>query len=288
MQPITLTVGPLAAGSANAVALSQTPSAGVMVINGTPSGGKTTKGFQGTGSISANVLTITATSFGAVTPGQLLTGLHGILPNTVVLAPGPVANTWIVNNAQTVTSTTIIGGEVVTMDQPRQVLITTVADESGNTFTISGTDWAGDPISETLAGPAIGTVASVLSYLTVTQVAIASTAGGAITVGTNGVASSPWARLDGFAGQTVALQCDVSAAGANYTVQSTMDDPNSPTNPTTPAAMTWINSTDNSVVNASASAQSFYPFVPLWMRVVLNSGSGSVSMTLQQHGVAPY
>ena len=79
-------------------------------------------------------------------------------------------------------------------DAPRQVLITTTADETSKTFTIKGTDWAGSPISEVIAGVNNSTVASVLSYATVTSIVVSAALAGAVTVGTNGVASSPWVR----------------------------------------------------------------------------------------------
>lgn len=217
MQPITVTVGPLNAGSANSVALSQTPTKGPLTLNGS-----------------------------LATAG------------------------------------------VVTMDKPRQVLITTGSGtESTKTFTITGTDWAGSPISEVVQGPSATTATSVLSYLTITSIVISANAAGALTVGTNGVAYSPWARLDGFAAQVIGLQCTVSGT-ANYTVQSSFDDPNSPTASVAPQSMTWINSQDPSVVTATTSLQSFFPYCPVWVRTQLNSGSGSVVTTVQQSSSVPY
>lgn len=283
MLPITVSVGPLQTASPNNISLSQTPNAaGLLLLNGTPAGGSLNESGQGVGSITGNLMTITSPARQFVA-GQFLSGSKAIAPGTFITAPGQVANTWILNNAQTVASGNIFGDLYPTLDAPRQIVITTVADESGKTFTINGTDWAGSPITEQLTGPAIGTVTSVLSYKTVTSIAISAAASGAITVGTAASASSPWVRMDGFASQVLGLQCDV-AGTVNYTVQSTFDDPNWTSNATPPAAMGWINSNDNGVVNATASAQSFYPFTPLWLRVVLNSGSGSVSMTVLQSG----
>ena len=217
MQPITVTVGPLTAGSANSVALSQTPSAGPLTLNGS-----------------------------------------------------------------------LATGGVVTMDHPRQVLITTGSGaESTKTFTITGTDWAGSPISEVVQGPSGTTATSVLSYATITSIVISANAAGALTVGTNGVGYSPWVRLDGFAAQVVGLQCSVSGT-VNYTVQTSFDDPNSPTAPVAPQLMTWINAQDPSTVAATASVQSFLPYCPLWIRTQLNSGSGSVVTTVQQSSSVPY
>lgn len=217
MQPIVVTVGPLAASSANNIALSQTPgAAGNLTLNGS-------------------------------------------------LSSGGVAR---LVNAQ-------------------QVLITTTGNETAKSFTITGTDWAGSPISEVVTGIPSGTAqASILSYLTVTSIAISAAAAAALTVGTNGEASSPWVRLDGWANPSVSKQCAVSGT-VNYTVQYSNDDPNSNTSPVNPNAMSWFDDMNTEFVAATASQYDLWAFVPLWVRCVLNSGSGSVTMTIQQTGAAP-
>lgn len=186
----------------------------------------------------------------------------------------------ITASGSTASTITIGNFRQATLDKPRRVLITT---GSAISFTIYGTDWAGAPISETVTNSG-ASVASVLDYATVTAISN-SAAGTTITVGTNGVASSPWVRLDEWAFAQTGLQCTV-AGTANYTVQLTYDDPNSLTNPVTPALMTWLNSSDPGVVAASASAPSLFTVSPMYTRVVLNSGSGSVTMTVLQYASA--
>jgi hypothetical protein len=215
MRPITVTVGPLAAASANSLALAQTPAAGAVTLNGS-----------------------------------------------------------------------LASGGIVTMDTPRRVLITTTGNESTNTFTITGTNWSGNPISESLLGANIGTSQSVLDYATVASIKIANNAAAAFTIGTNGVASSPWIRLDEWALPQTSLQFDVTGT-VSYTVQQTLDDPNSPTNPVASALVNWVNSSDASVVNATTTAQSNYAYSPTYVRILLNSGSGSVTGKLVQSGVVP-
>ncbi len=211
MRPIVVTVGPLAAASANNIALIQTPgAAGPLTLNGS----------------------------------------------------------------------TVVKG-VAVLDQARQVLITTTDDESANTFTITGTDWTGDVISEVVAGPDDTTAASVLSYKTVTSVVISGAAGAGLTVGTNGAASSPWVAFDPWSNSYVAIQLTVSGT-VNATLQQTLDDPNSPTNPVNPNAMTWVNSNDTAAVGFTGTIQTNYGFAPAWARILLNSGTGSVTGTFIQ------
>ena len=217
MREITFSVGPLAAASANAICLSQTP------------------------------------------------GAAGNLTIAGALASGGVA----------------------TMDTPRRVLITAAGNESTKTFTIYGTNWSGQNISETITGPNVSTAQSVLDYATVTRISISAAAAGAITVGTSGVASSQWVMLDHWANAQTAVQAVVSGT-ANYTIQQTLDSTNSTTAPVAPTSVTWFSSADAAVVNATASAQSSYAYSPTMVRVTLNSGSGSVTVKLVQFGVVPY
>lgn len=176
-----------------------------------------------------------------------------------------------------------------TMDMARRVIITSGGDDTGITFTLAGTDWAGNPIGEVVAGVSTAAASSVLDYLTVTSVLASGASAGALQVGTNGVAGSPWARFDDYAGNSqFGLQATVSGT-VNYSVQYTYDDPNVITNqsptPTYQLArseVTWVDSADTAVVGATATKQSTGTVVPEFARVLLNSGSGSVTMTIRQ------
>lgn len=212
MRPIIATVGPLAAASANAICLSQTPTVGTLTING-------------------------------------------------ALASGGVA----------------------TMDTPRRVLITTAANESTRTFTVTGTNVSGNAISEAITGPNIGTAGSVLDYATVTSITISGNAAGAVTVGTNGIASSPWVRFDEWSQPDTGIQC-IASGTVNYTVQQTLDDPNSPYSSVAPASVSWVSHPDTNLVGATGNVQGNYAFAPTYARVLLNSGTGSVRATFIQSG----
>lgn len=214
MRPVTVSVGPLAAGSANSIALSQTPgAAGALTLNGS----------------------------------------------------------------------TVSGG-VAILDNQRRVLITTA--DTTHTFTVTGTTPTGAVISE-VVGPISTSAYTAQDFKTVTSVTINGAATAAVTVGTNAIASTPWVRFDDYAPGSVSIQCDVSGT-VNYTIQQTLDDPNSATNPVTPSAVTWINTSDTAGVNATGAIQSNYQFAPVFARVLLNSGTGSVTATFLQSGAVPY
>ena len=143
-----------------------------------------------------------------------------------------------------------------------------------------------DLATEVITGVNASTVDSVLDYATVTSITPSGATTGAITVGTSPVAGSAWARMDDWALSSIALQVGVTGT-VNYTVQQTMDDPNSPTDAVALASVKWVNSSDTNVVSATATQQSSYSFVPMFVRVVLNSGTGSISATVRQSGVNP-
>lgn len=211
----------------------------------------------------------------------------------ITVTVGPLA-TAVANNialSQTPTTTFTLNGSLVVsgvavLDVARRVLFTPAGNESANTFTVVGTDAAGNTITDVVAGGNATATYSALDFKTVTSITLKNGAAGAITVGTNGVASSPWVRLDNWAFPQISIQCNVTGT-VNYTVQQTLDDPNSPTDPVAPYLVTWVNSSDTAVVGATSTVQSNYAFVPIFARVLLNSGTGSVTARFVQAGNAP-
>jgi hypothetical protein len=96
-----------------------------------------------------------------------------------------------------------------------------------------------------------------------------------------------WVRLDEYSLPQTSIQVTVSGT-VNYTVQQTLQDPNSPTNPVLPYLVSWVNSADPAVIASTATAQSNYTYAPCWAKVTLNSGTGSISAVFAQSGNAPY
>ena len=89
-------------------------------------------------------------------------------------------------------------GGVATMDVARHVSITSAGNDSGRTFTVTGTDRYGNTITEAITGPNATTVTGTKNFKTVTQVAIDDAAAGAITVGSADEAEGPWMQLDHY------------------------------------------------------------------------------------------
>jgi len=220
---------------------------------------------------------------------------------TIVATVGPLAAASANNIAQsqtpgaagalTLNGTTVVGG-IAYLDTARRILITTA--DTTHVFTVTGTTPTGAVITETV-GPITTSAYTTQDFATVASVKINGGATAAVTVGTNGVASTPWVRIDEWATPQVDIQCDVTGT-VNYTVQSSQDDPNSPTNPVLPQNMFWANSPDTNAVGATASVQTGYGALLAYaslisggfVRATLNSGTGRVSMTVTQPGAVPY
>lgn len=209
----------------------------------------------------------------------------------IIVSVGPLAAASA-NSIATIQTTAgaadlTLTSSTVTLDTPRQVLITNNGNDTGITFTVYGTSFTGQAISQTVTGTSGSSVATTLDFATVTRVATSgATSVSGVTVGTNGVAGSSWVRLDDFAPAQVTVQATVSGT-VNYTVQTTLDDPNDPTNPVAIGSVTWLNSLDTNAVSQSVSRSSYFAYAPRYARVLLNSGTGSVTATILQSSNGP-
>lgn len=211
-------------------------------------------------------------------------------PTTVTVGPLAAASATNIATSQTPTTSVTLNGSTVTggvatLDTPRRILITNGASEASNVFTITGTGLNGTAQVEALNGAA-SAFYSNLDFLTVSSITLKVAASGTITVGTNGIASSQWVRLDDYAPGLTSIQCTASGT-VNYTIQSTLQDPNSPTNSVLPYSVVWVNTSDAVAVGATASLQSNFQFAPIFAKVLLNSGTGSVSTVFLQSSNGP-
>lgn len=214
----------------------------------------------------------------------------------IIVSVGPLAAASANNIAlsQTVTGAaavtlngSLVTGGVATLDKPRRILITNAGNDTGITFTVTGTSFTGGTISETVTGTSGSAVATTLDFATVTSIVTSgSTSVSGITVGTNGVAGSSWVRIDDWAPATWSVQANATGT-VNYTVQTTSDDPNDPTNPVAIGSVQWVSSSDTNLVGASATKFGVFTGAPRYVRVLLNSGTGSVSATILQSSNGP-
>jgi hypothetical protein len=281
MRPITVNVGPLAAVSSIGAPI-PIGSVGTFSLNLVPTGGSNNAAWVGVGTITNGVLSISSTTSGAIAAGMRL-NTTGLAPNTRVLGPGPTPGTWIVYPTQTVSPVpSIRGNQVVTLDAPRQVQIANTEAAGTNSFTVSGTDAAGNQISETLVSTGAAVTTSQ-NFATVTQISCSAPLAAVVTVGTAATATSPLVMFDPWATPASITKQATLTGAATFSVQISNDDPNAPGGPP-PGAMTWSPDPDATFVGATTPVEGAWAFVPLYARVLLTAGAGSVRMTFAQQG----
>lgn len=176
----------------------------------------------------------------------------------------------------------------------RRVLIASSGADAGIVFTVAGTDRNGNTQTETVT--AVTSIASQYTFrdfATVTGVTSSAATAGNITVGTNGVGSSPWIA-DSFLAPAWALAVACSGpAGTNYTVEHTYDDFNQISSnlpqgfSLEPASNVPPTAWSNPVIAAvSGSNEARYIDWPIFgHRLTIISGTGSVTMWSIQTGI---
>lgn len=215
------------------------------------------------------------------------------MARTVVVSAGPFAAASATRfvNAVTPTSGTALTLLTNTVDAvQRRILLTVGSEGADRTLLLTGTNAAGNVISETVAVPAssAGTIISALDYLTLTS-ALPGGAGwtaalnlGTVATVTSG--SSPWVRLDEYGFGPVDIEVDVSGT-VNYTVEYSGDDPNLmlPQIAVPPASMIW---TAGTLAAQTTSKRDQLTAAPKWARITANSytTTGSAKMNITQLG----
>lgn len=141
-------------------------------------------------------------------------------------------------------------------------------DQSGATYTVTGTDADGKSITEYITGPTAGaTVESSRYFKTVTAVAIASPAAGStVDIGTVDEASTATIPLDHYSSVQPSAQATVTGT-INFDIEVTLEDPQDVTEQ---SSLDWINDANFTGKTASLINQLGIPGNRA-MRVVVNS-----------------
>ena len=122
--------------------------------------------------------------------------------NGICTASTPAASGAMTLNGALVTDS------VAYMPSQRPVLIYSSGNDSGVTFTVTGTDGAGATVAETITGPNVTTVYSTSTFLTVTAVSISGAGTGSIEIGC--VGDNVGIELDGGTVQWTYLSAALS------------------------------------------------------------------------------
>jgi hypothetical protein len=126
----------------------------------------------------------------------------------------------------TINGANATGGVYTAPTNPRYLSITTAANESTKTFTITGTDRNGNSLVYATVGAASATTTVYpVSFQTITSVAVSAATAGAITVGFAAQGATGWIPLDRHSSPTIGIGVKLStSANLTFTMQSTYDD----------------------------------------------------------------
>ena len=98
------------------------------------------------------------------------------------------------NNANLVIGGALASGGAVTFDQPRNVTILSAGDDSGISFTVTGTDETGSSATESITGANAGTATGSAYFATVTAIAAVGDPAGNVSAGSGATIAAPMFR----------------------------------------------------------------------------------------------
>lgn len=155
-----------------------------------------------------------------------------------------------------------------------------ITDHSGKTALLTGTDADDKAITETVTLPgASATVESSLYFKTLTSIVPSATIGSdTMDIGWVDEVVSKTYPINWRGGD---MKIGIIITGTmDVTLQHTFDDVQDATIAASQGAMAWINTSDSNAVNATASVNSFYDYLPRAARLVVNSYSSGAEVDI--------
>ena len=95
------------------------------------------------------------------------------------------------NNANLVLGGALTSGGAVTFDEPRNITILSAGDDSGISFTVTGTDEQGDAVTESITGANAGTATGSTFFTTISQIAAVGNPAGNVSAGSGTSVAAP-------------------------------------------------------------------------------------------------
>lgn len=177
----------------------------------------------------------------------------------------------------------LVTGGVANLTTQRQVIITSGGNDSGISFTITGTNDNNIVISETITGANAGAATSTVNFLTVTSITHTGSVASTVTAGTNGVGCTAPIPLAHY--QTpfnVSLALEFPTAGSTATVQYTYDDVFS-LSVVQSNSLRWTDITSLTSKSSDADGSLTAPVAAVRMKIT--TGTAPVTLTVRQAGL---
>lgn len=170
----------------------------------------------------------------------------------------------------------LISGGILTLATPQHISVSCAGSDAAKTFTVTGTDFIGAALSETIAGSAGSITNGTKNFKTVTSVTVSAATAGAVTVGVLGVLETPWIPLNvQITPFSYSYQVDIGTA--TFTVEGTLD--NTQDNSITPTPFT-VQSSGSADVTGAATA----PVMAVRVKVTAFT-SGTITFRVLQAGI---
>lgn len=169
---------------------------------------------------------------------------------------------------------TLDGALGTSLTHASQLGITSDADDSGRTFTVTGTDTSGQTITESVTGPNATTVETSNYFKTITSIAIDAASAGNLTVGTVDEIVSQTIPLNRYSDIETGVLVTVSGT-INYTLEVSGTDPqlNADTSMNWHDHTTMASETTNITDNIDKGVQA--------CRIKVNSYSSGATLTCE-------
>lgn len=98
------------------------------------------------------------------------------------------------NNASLVIGGALASDGAVTFDEPRNITILSAGDDSGISFTATGTDETGSAVTESITGADTGTATGTTFFATITAIAAVGNPAGNVSAGSGTSIAAPMFR----------------------------------------------------------------------------------------------
>lgn len=195
-------------------------------------------------------------------------------------ADGIAVNQTTLGAADLTLNGILVSGGVAQLGSQRKVAGHSTGNIATVIFTVYGTDWAGNSITDTVTGISNTSVSTTLDFLTVTRIAASAAVGTNVEFGTTDVGASQPLVLDRYLDPfNVSLFVDITAT-VNVTVQYTGDD----NVLTSSGPFVWFDHSDLTGKTADTVGTIISPVSAV--RLLTNSGAGSAELTVLQAGAA--
>lgn len=204
-------------------------------------------------------------------------------PIQIVTTSFPIADGNYLATAQTPAVAGFLTLVASTITPPRFVTITSAGNDSGRTFTIVGVGPNNETQTEAVTGANVGTSTSTKTFAFVESIYVDGATAGAVEAGVTQSGYSQWIPLDIYTPNQVTTISATVSGTVNYSIEYTNEDPfdhsfvhQAVAHPAAGGAFT----------SATTSQTHFTTTLMRAVRYKINSGSGSIRLTITQQSTA--